>query len=135
MRVVISAKAQRTDRGAAAVEFALVLPLLVILVFGIIDFGRLFHAQITVTQGAREGSRLAALGLPDVENRTAQAATGLGLTASAVTVTACPVGATQTTDAVVSVRYTLNFSTPMTGLVGLPASKVLTGTGYMPCQG
>lgn len=135
------AKTRRTGRGAAAVEFALVLPLLLMLVFGIVDFGRLFFAQVSVTQAAREGARLAALAPAlgysngTIQTRTAAAATGLGLTASAVTVTSCAAGDTQTKDAVVTVKYTLNFSTPMTGLVGLPASKVLTGTGHMPCQG
>ena len=46
------------DRGAAAVEFALLLPLLLLIVFGIIDFGRALNAQITLTQAAREGARL-----------------------------------------------------------------------------
>ena len=46
------------DRGAAAVEFALLLPLLLLLVFGIIDFGRALNAQVTLTQAAREGARL-----------------------------------------------------------------------------
>jgi Flp pilus assembly protein TadG len=126
-----------TDRGAAAVEFALVLPLLLILVFGIIDFGRAFNAQITLTQAAREGARMTALGYSSgtVQSKTAAAATGLGLTASAVTVTSCPAGATQSTEAVVTVRYTLSFSNPMIGLVGLPSTKTLTGTGHMPCQG
>jgi hypothetical protein len=49
------------DRGAAAVEFALVLPLLVMLVFGIIQFGFVFNAYITVTQAAREGARMASV--------------------------------------------------------------------------
>jgi len=40
---------------------AIVLPLLAFLVFGIIDFGRMLNAQIELSQGAREGVRLAAL--------------------------------------------------------------------------
>lgn len=134
MKVTNFAKSRRDDRGAAAVEFAIVLPLLVVLVFGIIDFGRLFYAQITVTQAAREGSRLAALNLPNVVSRTTTAATGL----SPVNVSnpnTCPTGSTQATDAVVIVTYTFTFSTPMVDLVGLPTTKVLTGTGHMPCQG
>ncbi len=50
------------DRGSAAVEFALVLPLLLLIVFGIIDLGRALNAQITLTEAAREGVRLAAYG-------------------------------------------------------------------------
>ena len=52
---------RRRDAGASAVEMAIVLPLLVLLVFGIIDFGRMLNAQIQLSQAAREGVRLAAL--------------------------------------------------------------------------
>ena len=48
--------------GAAAVEMALVLPLLFMLVFGIIEFGFIFNRFITVTHAAREGVRV--YGLP-----------------------------------------------------------------------
>ena len=55
----------------------MVLPLLLLIVFGIIDFGRLLNAQITLTQAAREGARLAAVGQPNVVSRTQATATGL----------------------------------------------------------
>ena len=45
------------DRGSSAVEFALILPLLLTILFGIIDFGRLEYERITVTQAAFEGAR------------------------------------------------------------------------------
>ena len=48
-------------RGASLVEFALVVPLLVALLLGIIEFGWLFNAQITLTSLAREGARKAAV--------------------------------------------------------------------------
>src|SRR5205823_1234240 len=50
------------DRGSVAVEFALLLPVLLLIIFGVIDFGRAINAQITLTQAAREGARLDALG-------------------------------------------------------------------------
>ncbi len=45
------------ERGAAAVEFALVVPVLVLLLFGIIDFGLWFEDSIALRQGVREGAR------------------------------------------------------------------------------
>lgn len=48
---------RRRERGAAMVEMAIVLPLLLLLVFGIIEFGRLYNAQVTLTHAAREGIR------------------------------------------------------------------------------
>jgi Flp pilus assembly pilin Flp len=47
----------RSKKGAAAVEFALILPLVTLLLFGIIDFGRLFFVQISLTSASREAVR------------------------------------------------------------------------------
>lgn len=52
---------RRDERGAAAVEFALVLPLLLTLVFGVIDFGRALFAFNYLTAAVREGGRFAAV--------------------------------------------------------------------------
>ena len=46
------------ERGQSLAEFVLVLPIFLILVFAIIDFGLGFHAWLTVTNSAREGARL-----------------------------------------------------------------------------
>lgn len=53
-------KLKRTDDGAVAIEFALILPVLVMLVFGIIEFGMLFRADLSVSMAARSGARTAA---------------------------------------------------------------------------
>ena len=49
------------QRGAAMVEFAIVLPLLLILLFGIIEAAWAFNQQLKVRHGAREGARLVAV--------------------------------------------------------------------------
>ena len=54
-------RSEGRDRGAAAVEFALVLLPLVLLVFGIIVFGRAFQIQSSLSMAAREGVRVATL--------------------------------------------------------------------------
>lgn len=45
------------QKGQDLMEFALVLPLLFLVVFGVLDLGRLFHAGITITNAARVGAR------------------------------------------------------------------------------
>ena len=57
-------------RGAALVEFALVLPLLLMLVLGIIEFGVLIMHDLTLAQIAREGSRAASLGQTTTQIQT-----------------------------------------------------------------
>ena len=49
------------ERGAVAVEFALVLPVLVLLLFGIIEFGLMYNRQQALHAAAREGGRVASL--------------------------------------------------------------------------
>jgi len=53
------------ERGVAAVEFAILLPLLVTLLFGFIQFGIAFNNKIQATNAAREGARLAIVGIQD----------------------------------------------------------------------
>lgn len=55
----------RNDSGVAAVELALTLPILVLFLGGIIDFGLAFHNQISLTHAAREGARVQAIGSAD----------------------------------------------------------------------
>jgi len=47
------------QRGAALIEFAIILPLLALLAFVAVDFGRLFHARLIVTNVCREGGSIA----------------------------------------------------------------------------
>jgi hypothetical protein len=52
----------------AAVEFAILLPVLVILLFGFIQFGIAFNSKIQATNGAREGARMAVVGIDNWAN-------------------------------------------------------------------
>jgi Flp pilus assembly protein TadG len=56
---------RRDDNGAAAVEFALVLPLLVLLLFGIISYGVMLSFRQSLSQAAAEGARAAAVTVVD----------------------------------------------------------------------
>lgn len=84
------------ERGAAAVELAIILPLLLVLVGGIIDFGRLLYAEVMVTNAAREGVRMLAMGYPpaDATIRIQSASPGLaaagGLAAPVYSVCSAP---------------------------------------------
>lgn len=52
---------KNNQRGASAVEFAIILPLLMTILIGIIELGFYFNQQISLTQAAREGAREYAL--------------------------------------------------------------------------
>ncbi|MCM3709080.1 TadE/TadG family type IV pilus assembly protein [Sporosarcina luteola] len=55
----------KSQRGQALVETALILPILLILLFGITDLGRVFHAYLTLDHAGREAARVAAVGAED----------------------------------------------------------------------
>ncbi|OLE24966.1 MAG: hypothetical protein AUG44_17480 [Actinobacteria bacterium 13_1_20CM_3_71_11] len=116
---------------------ALVLPMLLFVVFGLIDFGRMLNTQLTLTEAAREGARAAALG-QNADARVQAASTNLrGVTDS---VTPCPAGGSTTANATVTTSVTFTFVTPVAALAPLfgghlAGSVVLTGKGVMPCIG
>lgn len=57
-------------RGIAALEFALVAPLFLVLVFGIVVYGIYFATWIVVTEAASEGARASLAGLSPVERQS-----------------------------------------------------------------
>lgn len=78
----------RRDSGAAAVEFALVSTLLVSLLLGIIAFGFALYKQQSALHAAREGARLAAVGVSNCttfQNEVAERGTGANIPAGDVT--------------------------------------------------
>ncbi len=72
----------RCEKGAQLVEFALVLPLLLLVMLGIAEFGFIFHRFEVLTNAAREGARIAIL--PNYEAEDVHARVGAFLTAGRI---------------------------------------------------
>ena len=83
-------KLRREQHGQALVEMALVIPLFFLLLFGVIEMGRIGHAYITVSSAARAGARLATIGGTDLEIREAVLNAAPALNSSALTVEITP---------------------------------------------
>ena len=92
--------AHRARGGAPAqelVELAILIPLLMLIAFGVLDLGRVFHASITIENAAREGARLGTfdpfdtVGIVAATQAEAQNS-GIDLSSSTITVS-CPDGA------------------------------------------
>ena len=120
---------EEKSRGAIAVEFALVAPVLLALVIGIVEFANAYNAQISVTQAAREAARTMAVKNSQTDAKAAAVAGAPGLTGTMAYSFAPAACAPNTT-----VKVTISYSTPtMTGLFG--SSVGLTGVGAMRCGG
>ena len=134
----------RDQRGAAAVEFALLLPLLMLILLGTIDFGRFGFAAITVTNAARHAASACTYGpicnLTDAQIKDRvkdEASPNLNLDDSLITVNKNPVGG-ECDDLTlvpprpcleVTVRY--QFET-LISWPGIPASFWITRIARMP---
>ncbi len=58
---------RKDNKGQALVEFALVLPLLLLLLMAVIEFGNIFHSYLLLTTASREGARMGVVGHTDAE--------------------------------------------------------------------
>jgi Flp pilus assembly protein TadG len=117
----------RRDRGQSLVEFALILPLLFIIVFGIIDFGMGFHSWITVTNSAREGARLGAVHASEDEiiAKVNDTANNLNPDNLDITVTnADPEGDHVGEPVTVEVNYEYDLITPLAGILHVPTFNI-----------
>jgi Flp pilus assembly protein TadG len=113
--VVIRSRWQ-SDRGAELIEFALVAPILIFIIAGIVDFGMMFRTYEAVTNAAREGARVGVLpgyDVPDVQARVDAYLAAAGLTGAHTTaVTTVPVatGAGTFSAIQVDLNYTYQFA-------------------------
>lgn len=102
----VSATLARGERGAAIVEMALVLPLLLALLMGVLVYGQYFMFAHSVQQAANDGARAAIVGL-DAADRAAVATRAVGRSLQAVSGTQS-VAVSETSEAVtVAVTFTV----------------------------
>jgi len=129
-------KRLRLERGASAVEFAFIVPLLIVLVLGIAEFGHGFQVQGTLSAAAREGVRAMALQNDPALARTVvkNAAGTLNPAITNAQIVITPTSCPQTGTVSSYVRVTINY--PMPFLTDFFGSGIdLTGTGVMRCNG
>ena len=127
---------QASERGAAAVEFAIVVPVLVMLLLGIMEFGRVYNTQAELSAAAREGVRVLAVTGNQTTARSAaeNVAVSLkpGLQDSNISFgAACP----STVSAGTSPQATITITYSLSTLTGIAGPFTMTGKGTMLCGG
>ena len=147
MATLTRSRRASSERGAELIEFALVFPMLLLVMLGIIDFGFLFQRYEVVTNAAREGARVAILAgydEDDVEARVQQFLTASGLTGTPVTTVYAPAGVDigsgkciTMTGAKVDYPHTFLFLAPIVNFFGGSGfvSKTISATSMMRFEG
>jgi Flp pilus assembly protein TadG len=122
----------RRNRGQSVVEFALVLPLLLLLVFGITEFGRAWLTQNILTSAAREGARLAIVtgpNVPMVTTRVTNVCAAAGVTPTSITVTGpAPFDPERQVSVTVQTNFQIltgTFLGPFSGIIPLSATSTM----------
>jgi hypothetical protein len=134
-----------SDRGAELIEMAVVLPLLMLLMFGIVDFGFMFQRYVVLTNAAMEGARLGILpgyGIDDAKARAEAYATTGGIPAGEalaqplmVTLDEPGGGAWPALEVTVTHPYTFQFVGPIAAMFsGSLPSVTLTARSTMRRQ-
>ena len=133
-------KRSRKEDGQAMVEFALVLPIFLLILCGIIDFGWLFYNQLSLNNACREGARYAVVNTADnadtlaitnhIENLTTTVFANNGVD---ITVTYSSPADPTSGDITVSLEADISFFTPVLSTV-LGKEKTITSTVIMKVE-
>ncbi|APX03138.1 TadE/TadG family type IV pilus assembly protein [Arthrobacter sp. QXT-31] len=123
--------AQVSERGAVAVEFAILAPVLIMILLGIMEFGRAYNVQTTLTNSARESVRAMAINNSQASAKTAAKNAAAQLSPALADSNISFSAANCTVGSQVTVTISYNLST-MTGIAGPFA---MTGRGTMLCGG
>lgn len=123
-------RVKENQKGQSIVEFALVVPLLLIFVMGIIEFGFMFNAYLTISNASREAARLGALGETDIAIELRVDTVASRLDESRITVTVTPSARDRGDMVRVLVDYDYEMVTPVIGnllspFVSLSAETVM----------
>jgi Flp pilus assembly protein TadG len=104
----------RDDHGQALVEMALVLSILLLLLTGIVEFGRVLSAQLVVSHASREGARIGVVGAIDdlISQRATDAAATLDAGKVIVSVSPSPSERLRGSQLTVKVEYPVDIVMP-----------------------
>ena len=124
-------KKPKKCNGQSLVETALILPVLLLLVTAIIDFGLLFNSYLVISNASREGARHAATGNTDAQIRAVVCNVAASLDSDRLTITIYPdehQGRDTGDSVTVTVRYGYSMITPVIGAIFPEAFDIETST-------
>ena len=102
-------KILKNQKGQSLVEFAIILPILLLLLFGIAEFGMMLNSYLTIQNVAKEGARLGIIGGSDIEIIALIRTTSPNLTAADMNVTITPSQANRKSGDTLQVTVTYNY--------------------------
>lgn len=109
-------KKLKESRGQAIVELAILLPVLLLILLGILEFGRVFSSYMIITHASREGARVGAVGGSDLDVQNTVSNNTATLDSTNMTVTILD-GGNRGEPFTVKVGYDIKLVTPLIGVI------------------
>ena len=103
-------KGLKNQKGQALVEFAIILPILLMLVMGILQFGMMLNAYLTIENASREGARAGIIGSSDAEIQNLIISTSPSLDPECLTVIITPDEPDRKSGDTLTVQITYNYN-------------------------
>ncbi len=129
----IAGRLRKTEAGQALVEFTLILPIFLLLLFAIVDFGRGFYTWVLVTNAAREGARMAAVqsDASTIDQRIYDSfcdnyPSSCGLDPAKLSISKTNVQGSRGSAVQIDLSYDFQFATPIGGILNIVSGGNLT---------
>lgn len=132
---------RKSERGAAAVEFALLAPVLIMILFGVMEFGRAYNVQIALSNAAREGVRVMAINNSESSAKAAAKSAAGALDPAlkddkiVFKYQTTPATSPGRTACGMNVQVSVTIDYALTSMTGIAGPFAMKGTGTMQCGG
>jgi len=128
-----ASRSRKTQSGTSLVEFGLLAPIVIVILVGIVDFGRILMLQHVITNAAREEARIASLGgtTSEVQQKIQWYLTNSGLVTSnaSITISGASVSTATGTPSIVTISYPVD--SVVLRLIQSESTFTLTSTSRM----
>lgn len=100
----------KNEKGQSLVEFALIIPLILLILMGILEFGVMLNTYLAINHSSKEGARLGALGGTDTEILAGIISSSPTLDPAKITVHIDPIQSTRIRGSAITVKVVYNYN-------------------------
>lgn len=117
-------KILKNQKGQSLVEFSIILPLLLLVVMGIVEFGMMLNSYLTINNAAREGARYGIIGNSNAEIQSIITSTSPSLNSAYLTITITPADGSRISGNTLTVKLTYNYKLTVPIISGILGNSV-----------
>lgn len=117
-------KILRNQKGQSLVEFSIILPLLLLIIMGIVEFGMMLNSYLTLNNAARDGARYGVIGNSNAQIQSMITSSSPSLNSADLTITITPADGSRISGNTLTVNLTYNYKLTVPIISGLLGNSV-----------